>query len=164
MCPLRSLVSLGWLSALEHAGVRQERLVTGNELGNPYCLSCATPLRFASLQSDGISRGRVKVWGVHPVTAQPFKKMLVRVKGEIIRMNCPTIRPTEGRAPAVTPATTLRWTPAHLPISGGPVTSSRTTCASEIDIKTQCIPGAAKLGSSAPGVRANLIDTHQVAP
>jgi UPF0176 protein len=35
--------------------------------------------------------------------------MLVKVKGEIIRMNHPTIRPAEGRAPAVTPATAKRW-------------------------------------------------------
>ena len=40
---------------------------------------------------------------------QPFKKMLVKVKGEIIRMNYPTIRPTNGRAPAVAPATVKRW-------------------------------------------------------
>ena len=39
----------------------------------------------------------------------PFKKMLVKVKGEIIRMNHPTIRPAEGRAPAVSPATAKRW-------------------------------------------------------
>ena len=41
--------------------------------------------------------------------AQPFKKMLVKVKGEIIRMNHPAIRPAEGRAPAVCPATLKRW-------------------------------------------------------
>ena len=40
---------------------------------------------------------------------QPFKKMLVKVKGEIIRMNHPTIRPADGRAPAVAPATVKRW-------------------------------------------------------
>ena len=40
---------------------------------------------------------------------QPFRKMLVKVKGEIIRMNHPTIRPAEGRAPAVPPATVKRW-------------------------------------------------------
>ena len=40
---------------------------------------------------------------------QPFKKMLVKVKGEIIRMNYPTIRPANGRAPAVAPATVKRW-------------------------------------------------------
>jgi UPF0176 protein len=39
----------------------------------------------------------------------PFKKMLVKVKGEIIRMNHPTIKPVDGRAPSVTPATLKRW-------------------------------------------------------
>ena len=40
---------------------------------------------------------------------QPFRKMLVKVKGEIIRMNHPTIRPAEGRAPAVDALTAKRW-------------------------------------------------------
>lgn len=40
---------------------------------------------------------------------QPFRKMLVKVKREIIRMNHPSIRPAQGRAPAVTPATAKRW-------------------------------------------------------
>jgi UPF0176 protein len=40
---------------------------------------------------------------------QPFKKMLVKVKSEIIRMNRPTIRPAQGRAPAVNAQTVKRW-------------------------------------------------------
>jgi UPF0176 protein len=40
---------------------------------------------------------------------QPFKKMLVKVKGEIIRMNHPAINPARGRAPSVAPATVKRW-------------------------------------------------------
>jgi UPF0176 protein len=40
---------------------------------------------------------------------QPFQKMLVKVKREIIRMDHPAIRPEEGRAPAVAPATLRRW-------------------------------------------------------
>ena len=39
----------------------------------------------------------------------PFRKMLVKVKNEIIRMNHPTIRPAAGRAPSVDPATLRRW-------------------------------------------------------
>jgi UPF0176 protein len=39
----------------------------------------------------------------------PFRKMLVKVKREIIRMDHPTIRPAQGRAPAVDPATLRRW-------------------------------------------------------
>ena len=41
--------------------------------------------------------------------SQPFKKLLVKVKNEIIRMNHPTIQPQHGRAPAVTAATLKRW-------------------------------------------------------
>lgn len=39
----------------------------------------------------------------------PFRKMLVKVKREIIRMDHPTIRPANGRAPSVAPATLRRW-------------------------------------------------------
>lgn len=41
--------------------------------------------------------------------AQPFAKMLVKHKREIIRMDRPTIRPEAGRAPAVAPETLRRW-------------------------------------------------------
>jgi UPF0176 protein len=41
--------------------------------------------------------------------AQPFRKLLVKVKREIIRMNQPSIRPAQERAPAVDPATAKRW-------------------------------------------------------
>jgi UPF0176 protein len=40
---------------------------------------------------------------------QPFGRMLVKVKREIIRMDHPTIRPETGRAPAVAPQTLRRW-------------------------------------------------------
>lgn len=40
---------------------------------------------------------------------QPFRKMLVKVKREIIRMDHPTIRPSSGRAPAVAPEVLRRW-------------------------------------------------------
>jgi UPF0176 protein len=40
---------------------------------------------------------------------QPFGRMLVKVKREIIRMDHPMIRPEAGRAPAVDPATLRRW-------------------------------------------------------
>ncbi|MET0734471.1 MAG: sulfurtransferase [Microbacterium sp.] len=40
---------------------------------------------------------------------QPFQRMLVKVKREIIRMDRPAIRPDAERAPAVAPATLRRW-------------------------------------------------------
>lgn len=39
----------------------------------------------------------------------PFRKMLVKVKKEIIRMDHPAIRPANGRAPSVSPVTLRRW-------------------------------------------------------
>ena len=41
--------------------------------------------------------------------SQPFKKLLVKIKPEIIRMNHPTIQPASGRAPAVDALTLKRW-------------------------------------------------------
>lgn len=40
---------------------------------------------------------------------QPFGRMLVKIKREIIRMDHPAIRPEAARAPAVAPATLRRW-------------------------------------------------------
>jgi len=40
---------------------------------------------------------------------QPFRKLRVKVKREIIRMNQPAIRPADERAPAVDAATAKRW-------------------------------------------------------
>jgi len=44
-----------------------------------------------------------------PSDSQPFKRMLVRLKKEIITMRMPLIRPEEGRAPSVAPVTLKRW-------------------------------------------------------
>jgi UPF0176 protein len=40
---------------------------------------------------------------------QPFRKLLVKVKREIIRMNHPAIQPAQGRAPAIDALTLKRW-------------------------------------------------------
>ncbi|WP_307215540.1 sulfurtransferase [Microbacterium sp. SORGH_AS_0888] len=39
----------------------------------------------------------------------PFGRLIVKVKREIIRMDRPEVRPQDGRAPAVSPATLRRW-------------------------------------------------------
>ena len=64
---------------------------------------------------------------------QPFKKMLVKVKGEIIRMNHPTIKPADGRAPAVAPATVKRWLDQGHDDNGRPVVTLDTRNDFEID-------------------------------
>jgi len=65
--------------------------------------------------------------------AQPFKKMLVKVKNEIIRMNHPTIQPAAGRAPAVSAATVRRWLEAGEDDAGRPVVTLDTRNAFEVD-------------------------------
>ena len=68
-------------------------------------------------------------WSEQP----PFKKMLVKVKGEIIRMDHPTIRPAAGRAPAATPATVRRWLEAGVDDNGRPVVTLDTRNTYEVD-------------------------------
>jgi UPF0176 protein len=63
----------------------------------------------------------------------PFRKLLVKVKNEIIRMNHPTIRPQTGRAPAVDAATLARWLDAGVDDNGRPVVMLDTRNAFEVD-------------------------------
>jgi UPF0176 protein len=68
---------------------------------------------------------------------QPFRKMLVKVKREIIRMNHPTIRPDftrgDGRAPAVDAHTLKRWLDQGHDDSGRAVVTLDTRNAFEVD-------------------------------
>ena len=59
------------------------------------------------LQADPRFAG-LEVKDSHSAT-QPFKRLRVKLKREIIRMNQPAIRPAEGRAPAVDAHTLARW-------------------------------------------------------
>ncbi|MDL5351332.1 sulfurtransferase [Microbacterium sp. zg-YB36] len=68
--------------------------------------------------------------------AQPFGKMLVRLKREIIRMDRPTIRPEAGRAPAVAPATLHRWLQQGHDDDGRDVVLLDTRNAFEVDYGT----------------------------
>jgi len=51
----------------------------------------------------------------------PFRRLLVKVKREIIRMDCPSIRPQAGRAPTVDAATLARWLDRGHDAKGRPV-------------------------------------------
>ena len=71
--------------------------------------------------------------------AQPFRKLLVKVKDEIIRMNHPAIRPSsdgDGRAPAVDAATLKRWLDDGHDDQGRPVVTLDTRNSFEVDIGT----------------------------
>jgi UPF0176 protein len=67
---------------------------------------------------------------------QPFRKMLVKVKREIIRMDHPTIRPAQGRAPSVSPATLRRWLDVGHDDHGRPVVTLDTRNDFEVDCGT----------------------------
>jgi UPF0176 protein len=64
---------------------------------------------------------------------QPFQKLLVKVKNEIIRMNHPTIQPQHGRAPAVPAATVKRWLDQGHDDAGRPVVTLDTRNDFEVD-------------------------------
>lgn len=64
---------------------------------------------------------------------QPFRKLLVKVKNEIIRMNHPAIRPADGRAPAVDALTLRRWLDHGHDDDGRPVVTLDTRNAFEAD-------------------------------
>jgi UPF0176 protein len=66
-------------------------------------------------------------------TEQPFRKLLVKVKPEIIRMNHPAIQPAQGRAPAVDAATARRWLDQGHDDEGRPVVTLDTRNAFEVD-------------------------------
>ncbi|SFC11675.1 UPF0176 protein [Polaromonas sp. OV174] len=68
--------------------------------------------------------------------AQPFRKLLVKIKPEIIRMNHPAIRPSAGRAPAVDAATLKRWLDAGHDDGGRPVVTLDTRNDFEVDVGT----------------------------
>ena len=66
-------------------------------------------------------------------TGMPFKRLKVKVKREIIRMNMPAVRPSAGRAPAVAPATLARWLQAGRDDEGRPVVMLDTRNGFEVD-------------------------------
>jgi UPF0176 protein len=68
--------------------------------------------------------------------AQPFRRLKVKIKGEIIRMNVPRIRPQQGRAPALAPATLARWIAQGHDDAGRPLALLDTRNAFEVDAGT----------------------------
>ena len=67
---------------------------------------------------------------------QPFTKMLVKLKPEIITMKHPLIQPEKGRAPAVDAKTLKRWLDSGHDDAGKPVVMMDTRNAFEVDVGT----------------------------
>jgi UPF0176 protein len=68
-------------------------------------------------------------WSAGP----PFRKLLVKVKREIIRMNHPAVQPAQGRAPAIDAPTVRRWLDQGHDDEGRPVVTLDTRNAFEVD-------------------------------
>jgi UPF0176 protein len=81
-----------------------------------------TDARFAAIEAK-------ESWSAGP----PFRKLLVKVKREIIRMNHPAIQPAQGRAPAVDAVTAKRWLDQGHDDEGRPVVALDTRNAFEVD-------------------------------
>ncbi|PFH10906.1 UPF0176 protein [Collimonas sp. PA-H2] len=67
---------------------------------------------------------------------QPFTRMLVKLKAEIITMKHPLIKPELGRAPAVQAQTLKRWLDRGVDDNGRPVVMMDTRNAFEVDVGT----------------------------
>jgi UPF0176 protein len=66
----------------------------------------------------------------------PFKRLKVKIKNELIRMNHPTIQPQQGRAASVQPATLARWLAQGRDDTGRAVAMLDTRNAFEVDAGT----------------------------
>ena len=127
------------------AAVRESLLATGETLGvkgtilvtpeglnaflagaEPACRAMLSALRsvpgFAELEAK-------ESWSADI----PFKRFKVKLKQEIIRMDHPTIRPVDGRAPAVTAQTLARWLDQGHDDNGQPVVMLDTRNDFEVD-------------------------------
>jgi len=100
-------------------------LAGGAEAVRGFVGELRTDTRFAALTTK-------ESWSAE----QPFGKMLVKVKREIIRMDRPAIRPEAGRAPAVAPATLRRWLDQGHDDDGREVVLLDTRNAFEVDYGT----------------------------
>ncbi|MBI2771467.1 MAG: sulfurtransferase [Burkholderiales bacterium] len=85
----------------------------------------------ASLRSDARFEGieAKESWSDQP----PFRRLLVKIKREIVRMNHPAIQPARGRAPAVDAQTARRWLEQGHDDEGRPVVALDTRNAFEVD-------------------------------
>ena len=84
-----------------------------------------------SLQADARLAGLpvTRSWSAAP----PFRRLKVRIKREIVRMDLPTLRPAQARPPGVAPATLARWLQQGHDDEGRPVKLLDTRNAFEVD-------------------------------
>ena len=119
----------------EAAGLKGSILLAEEGI-NMFLAGEAQPLRdfiHALQQEPRFAKLEVKEsWSAH----QPFRRLIIKLKNEIIRMNHPTIKPEAGRAPAVPAKTVARWLDQGHDDNGRPVVMLDTRNAFEVDYGT----------------------------
>ncbi|MFG6445937.1 sulfurtransferase [Microbacterium sp. P07] len=118
------------------AGGLRGTILLAEEGINLFLAGDATSLR----EFVDVLRSEPRFAGLEPKESwsddQPFRKMLVKVKREIIRMDRPTVRPAVGRAPAVAPETLRGWLDRGHDDEGREVVLLDTRNAFEVDYGT----------------------------
>ena len=92
-------------------------------------------------------------------SSQPFRRLLVKVKREIIRMNHPAIQPGESRAPAIDAVTARRWLDQGRDDGGRPVVVLDTRNAFEVRYGT--FDGAIEWGLAKFSDFPQAFDSHR---
>ncbi len=90
------------------------------------------------LRGDGLFEGKFADLEVKESLSatQPFRRMLVKLKKEIITMHSPAIRPEAGRAAVVDARTLKRWLDGGIDDEGRPVVMLDTRNGFEVDVGT----------------------------
>lgn len=118
--------ALGLKGTVLLAGEGINLFLAGSEDGvRAFLAQLGADARFSGLQAK-------ESWS----DAVPFRRLKVKVKREIIRMNHPAIRPAAGRAPAVEAATLERWLDQGHDDAGRPVVTLDTRNDFEVDYGT----------------------------
>jgi UPF0176 protein len=89
---------------------------------------------FGSLRDEGPFEALTGKWSVSE--SMPFRRLLVKVKREIIRMDHPSIVPSNGRATAVLPRTLAQWLDQGHDDQGRPIALVDTRNAFEVGFGT----------------------------
>lgn len=133
MSPILNIAAYRFVAIDDPAALRQELLASARSLSlkgtvllaeegiNLFLAGEAQSLRgwLDTLRSDARFAGleAKESWS----DEVPFRRLLVKCKREIIRMNHPAIRPEAGRAPAVDAPTLARWLDAGHDDAGRPL-------------------------------------------
>jgi UPF0176 protein len=125
-----------WLRGVSEANQVRGTILVAHEGINLFVAAQAAQARawLAAVQADErfANLGAKESWSA----TIPYRKLVVKVRKEIIRMDQPGIVQAHGRAPAVDSATLKRWLDAGVDDAGKPVVMLDTRNQFEVDMGT----------------------------